>query len=319
MAESVIRKAEDSRSGAFASMWKKHLPDFSDERNVQVRNELYGCMYSIESSAVYSDYFKEAFIPGNFDNAIRSGENASNSEHINAALQACYTDPSLAKSIIRYVMKQTSFDGMIPDGNKGYGFIPSDQYTHNLVQLEVLNAIAQYLRLTSDYAFLDEWIEVYPIERGEFQSVMSIIESYFVYLREKTLVSGLMASMQAAILPEFLNQMELSGKPTTEFMSALRSYTKMAIERFAPKEEYWASDLQYLLNVPSLTSSQKREILDYATDKGIIDMKSIPGITTFDYIEASSNFRSLILQNTDAKPEDRDDIWSIYSYFRIKE
>lgn len=319
MAESVIRKAEDSRLGAFSSIWKKHLPDFSEERNVQVRNELYGCIYSIESSMVYSDYFKETFIPGNFNNAIRFGENTSNSEHINAALQACYTDPSLAKSIIRYVMKQTSFDGMIPDSNKGYGFIPSDQYTHNFVQLEVLNAMAQYLRLTSDYAFLDEWIEVYPLERGEMQSVMSVIESYFVYLRDKTFISSTMASMQAAILPEFLNQMELSGKPKAEFIYSLRSYTKMAIDRFTPMTESWSSDIQYLLNVPSLTSSQKREILDNATDQGIVDIKSVPGIATFDYIEANSKFRSLILQNKDAKSQDRHDIWSIYSYFRIKE
>lgn len=318
-AEAFILKAEDGRAGAFSSMWKKHIPDFSSEQNTQIRNELYRCAYSAEALTVYSDYFKETFIPGKIGNAIRYGENTSNSEHINAALQACYTDPSLAKSIIRYVMKQTSFDGMIPDANKGYGYIPSDQYTHNLVQLEVLNAITEYLRLTGDYAFLDEWIEAYPIERGEVRSVMSVIESYFMYLSERTYVSASMSSMQAAILPEFLNQIELCGKSSAEFLTALRSYTEKSLDHFTARTDYRLSDLQYLLKAQSLTSSKKRDILDDAIDEGIVDMTSLPGIATFDTIEAKSIFRTLILQNKDAKADDREDLWTIYSYFRIKE
>ena len=319
MAEAAVLKVEDSRFGAYSSMWKKQLPDFSYERNKEVRNELYRNAYHIEASAVYSDYFKETYIPGNFLNAIRYGENISNSDHINAALYACYTDTSLAKSIIRYVMKQSSFDGMIPDGNKGFGYISSDRYTHNSIQLEVMNVVAEYLRLTGDYAFLEEWIEVYPMERGEMQSVKSIIESYFIYLRERPYASASMISMQAAILPAFVHQMEKSGKFSAEFMNALRTYTDKTVEQFNSGTDSRISDLQYLLQAPSLSFSQKREILDDATDKGAVDMRSIPGIASFDNIEASSIFRTLILKSKDAKESDTTDPWTGYSYFRIKE
>ena len=319
MAEAAVLKAEDSRFGAYSSMWKKYLPDFSSESNKEVRNELYRNAYCIEALEVYSDYFKESFVPGKFLNAIRYGENISNSDHINAALPACYTDTSLAKSIIRYVMKQTSYDGMIPDGNKGFGYIPSDRYTDNSIQLEVLNALSEYLRLTADYSFLDEWIEVYPLERGEVQSVKSVIESYFIYLRDQTYASPSMISMQVAILPAFVEQMEKSGRLSVEFMNALRLYTYKTIEKFNAIAERRISDLQYLLRAPTLSYSLKRAILDEATDMGVLDMRAIPGIASFDNIEANSLFRTLILKNKDTKEADMSDPWAIYSYFRIKE
>lgn len=319
LAEAVIKKAEDSQFGAFSSMWKKHLPDFSAEKNKDVRNELYRSAYSIEASMVYSDYFKETFIPGKFLYASRFGENISNSDHINAALQACYTNPSLAKSIIRYVMKQTSFDGMIPDSNKGFGYISSDQYTHNLTQLEVLNVLAEYLMRTGDYEFLDEWLTVYPMERGEVQSVKSIIERYFIYIRDKAYVSATMSSMQTAVLPKFLDQMKKSGKLSAEFIDAFQKYTDKAVEHLNSRNEYASADIQYLLESKLLTNSQKRDILDEAVNKGSVDMRAIPGLSSFDGIEASSLFRTLILKNDASDDADIMDAWTIYSYFRIKE
>lgn len=318
-AEAAVLKAEDSRFGAFSSMWKKHLPDFSSERNKDVRNELYYSAYSIEASLLYSDYFKESFVIGSFRNASRAGENSSNSDHINAALQACYTNPSLAKSIIRYVMKQTSFDGMIPDGSQGFGYISSDRYTYNLIQLEVLNVLAEYLRLTGDYAFLDEWIEIYPLERGEMQSVKSIIESYFIYLSDRSFVSPSMSSMQAAILPRFADQMEKSGKLSAEFLSALKAYTDKSVEEFNSRTDHNLSDLPYLLDAGTLTDSHKRNLLDRATEAGAIDMRAVSGLVSFDVMEANSLFRDLILKNRDSKDPDIMDSWTIYSYFRIHE
>ena len=319
LAETAIQKAEDSRFGAFSSMWKKHLPDFSGERNKDVRNELYRSAYSVESSMVYSDYFKESFIPGKFLYSSRFGENVSNSDHINAALYACFTNPALAKSIIRYVLKQTSFDGLIPDSNKGYGYISSDQYTHNLAQLEVLNALSEYLLRTGDYEFLNEWLTVYPMERGEVQSVKFIIERYFIYLQDKTYVSTSMSAMQAAILPKFLEQLKKSGQFPTEFICAFQKYTDNALEKFNSAKEYSSGDIQYLLESQCLTNSQKRDILDEALSKGSIDMRSIPGLSSFDGIEAASLFRSLILKDDESDDADVMDAWTIYSYFRLME
>lgn len=319
MAEEAVSKAETSSFGAFASMWKSQIPDFSAERNKDVRHELYRCAYMIEASEVYSDYFKESFIPGKFQYSTRFGENVSNSDHIDAALQACCTHPALAKSIIRYVMKQTSYDGMIPDSNKGYGYIPSDGYNHNLVQLEVMNAVAEYLKRTEDYAFLDEWLTVYPVERGEMQSVKAIIERYFLYLRDLSYTSSSLSAMQAAILPRFVEQIEKSGKFSAEFISALATYTASALEQFENQAEYDLSALPYLLEAKALNNYQKRELLDEAIENGTVDIRSIPGLATFDGIEASSLFRSLVKKNMESDDADVMDAMMIYSYFRLME
>lgn len=318
MAEKAVAASEGNEAGGYASMWKKHLPNFSSEKNIEVRNELYRSAYSIEAATVYDDYFKEAFISGNISQAFKSGENLSNKDHIHAALQACFTDPGLAKSIIRYVMKQTTFDGMISNGNKGFGYIPSDSYRHELVQLDVLNAVTEYVSRTGDYDFLDEWIHVYPMERGEMLSVKSIIESYFLYIRDAAYPSAARSAMQAAYLPAFVEQMERSGKFSAEFMDALKKYTDKALNELEQQNEYDVAELSYLLQTTVLTDSQKRDLLDRALYGGKMDLQMIFGILNFDALEAGKLFRNYMTEEMDSNDIDVWDSWAIYNYFRLK-
>lgn len=319
MAENAIAKAEDTSFGAFASMWKKCLPDFSDERDKERRKAMYCSAHRVEASAVYSDYFKETYVPGASDIAYRFGENVSNRDHINAALQACYTNPDLAKSIIRYVLKQTTFDGIIPDSNKGYGYIPSDAYNDNDIQLDVFNAIAIYLEKTSDYAFLEEWLTVYPMERGEMQSVMGILEKYFLYLRNNSSLSTTRMAMQSACLDRFVTQMEKSGRASDLYLKALKEYAGKAREQFRPLDDYNLSEIPYLLESNSVANSDKRDLFDRIMSDGTVDLRAVPGLSTFDGIEASALFRDSLkmidLRNIPVK----DAAWIVYCYYRLKE
>lgn len=317
--EKAIAMAEENPYGAFASMWRQRIPDFSSERNKDVRNELYRSAYSVEAASVYNAYFNETFMPADFQHAIKYGENLSNRDHIVAALHACVTRPDLAKSIIRYVMKQTSFDGMIPDRNKGFGYIPSDAFSYNLVQLEVMNVIAEYLKRTGDYAFLDEWLNIYPIEKGEMQTVKTLLGRYLIYLRSQIYTSNTMAVMQAAYLPRFVEQMEISGKMSDEYLKALKAYKDSALEKFNAQQYSGSSDLSYLMEVESLTTSAKRDLIDAAIDNGTVDMRSIPGIAAFDGIEASSLFRSLVIKNADSDNPDVTDVLTLYAFYRLFE
>ena len=318
-AAKFLAQAEDNPAGAFASMWQKCIPDFSSEKNEDVRHELYRSAYSVEAAAVYSDYFKETFIPGKFGFSTRFGENVSNSDHLNAALQACCTNPQLAKSIIRYVLKQTSYDGMVPQSNRGYGLIPSDSYGNNLIHLELFNAVAEYLARTGDYAFLEEWLTVYPMERGEMQSVRTILERCFLRMREEVSVSPSANAMQAAYLPRFLEQMVNSGTSSKEFIAALQEYTDKAIERFRSQESHNLADLPYLLETRHLTNAQKRDLLDQAQERRMIDLRAVPGLATFDGIEASTLFRNYILNNLDPADVNVMNAWAIYCHFRLME
>lgn len=319
MSEKAISKAEDNSYGAFSSMWKKHLPDFSTERRKDVRNELYRAIYSLEASAVYNDYFKDTFIPEDINHSFRTGEIISNIENINMALQACFTNPSLARSIIRYVMKQSAFDGMIPTGNKGYGYIPSDSYESGLIQIEVMNAVAEYLMRTEDYAFLDEWIQMYPIERGELKTVKSVLESYYFCLKNNKSYSPAVSASKVAYLPKFTEQLEKSGRVSTDFIKALKIYSDEAAAEVKEQNAYGNSGLTYLLEAKCLTNSQKRELSDNAEDKGFIDMRCVLGLATFDRIEASSLFRTLVSEISESERNDYDPEWLIYSYYRLQE
>lgn len=318
-AEAAVKKAETGSYGAFEKMWKGQLPDFSSERNKEVRMSMYGKVHSVEASAVYDGYFKETFIPGIPAYTYRFGENVSNRQHIRAALQACYTNPELAKSTILYILKQSSFDGLIPDSNKGYGYIPTAAYTENNIQLDLFAVLALYLEKTGDYDFLGEWIKVYPMERGEMQSVMGIIEKYFIHLRDFSSDSPSKLAMQAAYLPDFISQLEKSGRGSEYFMKALKKYAEEAYRKFASSSDYGLSELPYILETGSVANSAKRELLDVASDEGLLDMKSVPGLATFDGIEASSLFRESLAKETDDENSTYNDAWTVYCYYRLME
>lgn len=319
LAEAAVKKAEDSRFGAFASMWKKKLPDFSSERKGEIRMEMYSRAHNAEAAAVYNDYFKETFIPGMSSYTYRFGENVSNRQHIQAALQACYTNPALARSIILYVLKQSSFDGMIPDSNKGFGYIPTSAYDENFIQLDVFNAIALYIEKTGDYDLLGEWITVYPMERGEMQSVMNIIEKYFIHLRDFSSDSPAKLAMQAACLPDFIAQLEKSGRASDFFMKALKKYAEESYSKFAASSDSGIAELPYILETETVANSVKRDLIEKAKDEGLLDMKSVPGLATFDGIEASSLFREMLFEEASDKHSTFDDAWSVYCYYRLME
>ena len=318
-AEAAVKKAEDSRFGAFASMWKKKLPDFSSERKSEIRMELYSRAHNTEAAAVYNDYFKETFIPGISSYAYRFGENVSNRQHIQAALQACYTNPSLARSIILYVLKQSSFDGLIPDNNKGFGYVPTSAYNENFIQLDVFNALSCYLDKTGDYDFLGEWVNVYPQERAEMQSVMNILEKYFLHLRDFSSDSPGKLAMQAAYLPGFIYQLEMSGRAAGFFIKALKKYADEAYKKFSSSSNYGVAELPYILDTESVANSVKRELIEAADDEGFLDMMSVPGLATFDGIEASSLFRESLFKDASDKYSTFDDAWTIYCYYRLME
>jgi cellobiose phosphorylase len=322
-AEEVLKNAENGQFGAFASMWKARIPDFSSERNKTVRRELYRKAHLIEASAVYNDYFKETFIPGGSLYTYKFGENASNRHHIHSALQACTSNPSLAKSIIRYVMKQTSFDGMIPNGNKGFGVISSDSYSENNLQLEVMNAVTEYLQKTGDYAFLDEWIASYPTERLDMIQVKKVLELYLLYLMDSRSVSPARLVIQASCLPSFMEQMETSGRMSQEYMDALRGFVEGTLKTFeADADNLDLSEAAYLLKAPTLSTSVKRLIVESFEDEGKVTYPIAAGYAAFDGIEASIHFRELTSRTAESFLSDdctSEHIWALYCYYKMME
>ena len=233
--------------------WLHILPDFSSEPDEVVRREMLWNAYIVEASAKYSQYFGETFIPQGSVYSYHYGDNIANRDHLQALLSAIYTHPQLAKSALRYVLKQTRTDGEIVRGNQGYGYAPPTVYKESDQQLYVMMAVAEYLRVTGDTAFLQEDISFYPAETGLHTTVMEILQRQFVYLRDEIgrgpnglirlqnsdwsdsflhkyspnvchweAESHLNSAMAMAVLPEYIAQLEQVAP--REFVSALKQY-----------------------------------------------------------------------------------------------
>ncbi len=246
----------DSTQGLFDAQWKRKLPDLSAEKDDVLRREMIWNAHVVEASAKYSAYYKETFIPQGTVYAYHFGDNISNRDHLQAALAACYTNPDLAKSSIRYVLKHSEEDGEIKRGNAGYGYTPPSFYKESDEQLFFFNTLSEYLLITKDYGFLNEKVAYYPAENGKSDAVVSILKRYFVYLRDEvgrgshglvkmlnsdwsdsffhtyspniyasSAESHLNSAMVLAIFPKLIDALKQSKNPDTDsFIVALENY-----------------------------------------------------------------------------------------------
>lgn len=243
--------------GLFALEWKERLPDFSAEKNEILKREMLWNAHMVEASAKYSDYYKETFIPQGSVYSYHYGDNISNRDHLQAALPACYTNPELAKSAIKYVIKHTDLDGEIKRGNySGYGYTPPSIYMESDAQLYFFNTISEYLLITKDFNFLNEEVNYYPNENGKSDPLITILKKHFIFLRDdvgtgpnglvrilnsdwsdsffhkyspnifqRTAESHLNSAMVLAIFPKFIEALYQSENPeAVPLISALKEY-----------------------------------------------------------------------------------------------
>ena len=175
----------DPSDGLYTAQWKAKLPDLSGEKNEILRREMLWNAHVLEASAKYSDYYHETFIPQGTVYSYYFGDNISNRDHLQAALAACYTNPALAKSTLRYVIKHSEADGEIKRGNNGFGYTAASIYKESDEQLFFFTALAEYLLITKDYGFLNEKVAHYPVEANQTDSVLTFVKKYFVYLRDE--------------------------------------------------------------------------------------------------------------------------------------
>lgn len=300
--DDMLKVAEDGQFGAFASLWKAKMPDLKAERDNARRREMYWNAHALEASAVYDSYFGETFVPSGGDVTYHHGRKLSTLEHIQAVLPLCYTDPSLAKSALRFVMKHTDQFGRIADGSVGSGHMLPSSSDHCELQVNLFHAVSEYLRITGDTAFLEDFFEVRNFGKSTFTSPLQVLESCFFYLRDEYLASdkGLYHAMLSAVLPEFISQIKSSGKASSLFVNAMEQFYLDDIE--SPSGALESKDLQelsYLIASDQLEVYDKRTCLDLLNDRlgetrdFTLESRFLLGALSFDRIEASGLSRRL--------------------------
>jgi cellobiose phosphorylase len=250
--------------GLFSRQWKMKLPDLSAETNDIFKREMLWNAYTLECMATYSSYFNETYVPQGMLYTYQDGENISNRDHAQAMLPLCYTNPSLAKSSLRYVMKHSTYIGEIKRGSGGFGYIEPNVYQESDEQLYLFNSIAEYLRVTKDHNFLNETVTYYPAEYQKTETVINLLKKYFIYLRDVvstgkhglirilnsdwsdsffhkyspnlyagTAESILNTTMALAVLPNFMQQLKSSGSSNLNpFIAAMESYHQAVLKAF---------------------------------------------------------------------------------------
>ena len=169
---------------AFANEWLNALPKFDNEADETLKRELVWHAYNLEAMATYSEYYGETKIPQGTIYDYHWGQHASARDNFQHALPLVYYNPALAKSVLRYMLKRTTPFGEIRLIEMGNGYADNDRYFTSDQQLYFFLLLSEYLRVTKDYAFLDERVQPYPAKNQTEMTVCELAEKCFIFLRD---------------------------------------------------------------------------------------------------------------------------------------
>ncbi|MBR5652950.1 MAG: hypothetical protein IKX22_02585 [Prevotella sp.] len=171
--------------GIFSESWKKVLPQYNDEQDAELRRELTWHAYMLEAMATYSDYYHETKIPQGTIYDYFWGQHASARDNFQHALATIYYHPELTKSIMRYMMQRTVPSGEVMLIEYGNGFAEPTCYQTSDQQLWFFLLLSEYLRVTKDYAFLQEKVACYPVKDMPKYTILEHARHCYDYLRNQ--------------------------------------------------------------------------------------------------------------------------------------
>lgn len=180
----VMEKAY-AQGSAFAQLWRKRIPEFAEESDAAVRREMQWNTAALESMATWRAYYNETVIPQGMVYDYEWGLMASSRDLAQHALPLCHTNPALARSVLRFLMKRTLPDGEIKLNDAGFGWSPSGAQQTSDQQLFFFLLLAEYLRVTRDASILREKLGYYPLENSGSGTGLEHTRQAFLFLRDR--------------------------------------------------------------------------------------------------------------------------------------
>jgi cellobiose phosphorylase len=169
----------------FGSAWRQILPGFSDESDPVLRREMLWNAAALESMATWREYYDETVVPQGTMYDYIWGNMASSRDLAQQALPFCHTNPAVARSTLRFIMKRTLPDGTIMLNDEGFGWSPSGAQQTSDQQLYFFLLLAEYLRVTRDARILTETIGYYPLENSGRGTGLAHARQAFLFLRDR--------------------------------------------------------------------------------------------------------------------------------------
>ena len=189
MQRDYAKRADASKElkngGIFSEAWKKVLPEYPEEPDAELSRELTWHAYMLEAMATWSDFYRETKIPQGTIYDYFWGQHASARDNFQHALPAIYYHPDLAKSIIRYMLQRVLPNGDVMLIEYGNGYAEPTCYQTSDQQLWFFLLLSEYLRVTKDYAFLNEKVACYPVKYMPKFTILEHARHCFDYLRNQ--------------------------------------------------------------------------------------------------------------------------------------
>jgi hypothetical protein len=170
---------------AFGDIWLSVLPKFSVEPDPVLRREMIWNAAALESMATWREYYDETVIPQGTIYDYIWGNMASSRDLAQQALPLCHTNPAIARSTLRFIMKRMLPDGTVQLNDEGFGWVPSGAQQTSDQQLYFFLLLAEYLRKTRDAGILTDTIGYYPIENSGHSSGLAHVYEAFLFLRDR--------------------------------------------------------------------------------------------------------------------------------------
>ncbi len=170
-------------ASAFASQWLKVIPALTEETDPDLRQELRWHAYSLEAMSTYSTFYKETKVPQGTIYDYYWGQHASARDNFQHALPLVYYNPALARSVMRYMAHRTTPWGEIRLIEYGNGYAEGMVYNTSDQQLFFFLLLSEYLRVTKDYAFLDEVVDFFPMGSGSKGTMLDCVRNCFAFLK----------------------------------------------------------------------------------------------------------------------------------------
>ncbi len=170
---------------AFAAAWSRVVPAFAAEKDPALRREMRWNVAVLEAMATWRSYYDETVIPQGTMYDYQWGRMMSSRDIAQQALPLCHTNPTIARSSLRWLMKRMVPDGEIKLNDQGFGYAESSpQYTSDQ-QLYFFLLLAEYLRVTRDSTILTEEVEFYPRDTSVRASGLDHVRRAFLFLRDQ--------------------------------------------------------------------------------------------------------------------------------------
>jgi cellobiose phosphorylase len=177
-----------ANGSAFGEAWRKVIPSFKQEGDAALRREMKWNVAVLEAMATWREYYDETIVPQGTVYDYNWGMFLASRDLAQHALPLCHTNPAVARSVVRFLMKRMVPDGEIKFGDEGFGWSGTSPQQTSDQQLFFFLLLAEYLRATADFTVLREPLEYYPRDCSGRDTGLAHVRQAFLFLRDRVSV-----------------------------------------------------------------------------------------------------------------------------------